>query len=81
MGGKGIKKSLNDTKTGKLESGGLGSLRDKPCTPEAYCVYNKEMNGEARLFLTTEQGGRVITYRWTRKEAYTIPLDQGDRFS
>lgn len=72
LGGKGIKKSHTDTKTGKLESGDLVSLLDKPCTPKAYCVYNIELNGEARLFLTTEQGGRVITYRWIRKEAELI---------
>lgn len=67
-----MKRRQTDTKTGKLESGGLVSLLDKPRTPEAYCVYYIELNGEARFFLTTEQGVRVIPYRWTRKEAELI---------
>lgn len=65
-GWQGNKEKTNWHKDRKLESGGLVSLL------EAYCVYYIELNGEARLFLTTEQGVRVIPYKWTRKEAELI---------
>lgn len=54
-----------------------------PAAQKLTVVYYIELNGEARIFFTTEQGGRVIPYKMDKEggRAYTIPLDKGDRFS
>lgn len=64
----GMKKDrLIDIHTDKLRSGGLGSLMEEPQHPRSsVCLLYTAELGSGIILQKDKQGGRVVSYSWTR---------------